>query len=291
MTVSYSTFQAMLKMNILDEELHKEIQGILNEPENDRESRPGAKLAQDKFNRVTKKVRELSKRGEDTGLQDGKPKKGSSRAVFFPSEHKEITVDGKTAKHPTVVKVAFHGTLDPHTGDSRLLGEHQNEVEADNYHQREHSTLIPNHDGSYTHNPHGILAPVLDHHPDHHWIEMSHVDNMSGSKFTQLTKTPEHPKGLKHAEFKRALENDWDAAHGRHSGEDGLDHVRSHPFYEAVQDHMYSSDMQPHDLDLRNMGSWKHPVTGKEQPVIRDYGFNKNIAKLYTQARKNKYKW
>ena len=76
MTVSYSTFQAMLKMNILDEELHKEIQGILNEPENDRESYPRAKLAQDKFNRVTKKVRELSKRGEDTGLQDGKPKKG-----------------------------------------------------------------------------------------------------------------------------------------------------------------------------------------------------------------------
>lgn len=58
----------------LTEELHKELQDVLNEPENNRDNSYD-KAHQNKLNNFTKKVRELSSRGEDSGLEDSKPKK------------------------------------------------------------------------------------------------------------------------------------------------------------------------------------------------------------------------
>jgi len=136
-----------------------------------------------------------------------------------------------------------------------------------------------------------VTAPVFDNHPDHHWLEMGKADKINKSKFKELTKTETHPKGLDFDHFTTALRNEHAEAHGQKTYENGEhDHLRTHPLYEATQDFMHSTDNHPGDLRLQNYGVWKHPVTGKEHPVIRDYGFSNNIAKLYTEGRRNAVK-
>lgn len=169
------SFKELLEQRIITEEIHKELQSILNEPEADRGERPAVYAHTQKLNRFVKKFKSLAANNEDTGLEDGKPKKGSSRAVFFPNEPKQIHIDGKPAAQHTAVKIAFPGALDKHTGDSKLLGEHQNSIESDNYTRRAHSMLVEGRDGHYTTNEDGVTAPVLDSHPDDHWLEMRKV--------------------------------------------------------------------------------------------------------------------
>ena len=67
----------------ITEELHQELKSILNEPETNREQSVYSKLHQQKLNKFTKKFRSLVANNEDTGIENDKPKKGSSRAVFF----------------------------------------------------------------------------------------------------------------------------------------------------------------------------------------------------------------
>lgn len=275
--------------DLLTEALHKELQDILDEPENNRDTTYG-KTNQKKLNKFSSKVRDIANSGGDSGLEDSKPKKGSSRAVFFPKEHKDIVIDGVPAKQKTAVKIAFHGHLDKHTGDTHLLGEHQNAVESDHFTNKEYSVLSHDEHNKYHYNENGVTAPVFDHHDDNHWLEMGHADKLTGKKFTELTKTESHPKGLKFDEFHEALQNDHKMAHGNFSGVDNHDHIRSHPLYENMQDFMHTTGNHPADLALRNMGVWKHPVTGKEHPVIRDFGYSNEIDKLYTKAWRNKYK-
>jgi hypothetical protein len=285
------TFKQLVEQHYgaLTEELHKELKDVLNAPENDRDHVYG-KLHQRKLNNFASKVKDLAKRGEDTGLEGGAPKKGSSRAVYFPTDPKHITIDGHPAEQKTAVKVAFAGALDKHTGDHRLLGEHQNGVEADHFTRDNYSMLRNTNGHHYEYNPHGVTAPVLDHHEDDHWLEMGHADKLTGKKFTELTKTESHPKGLKFEHFHEALMNDHNAAHGNHSGTDAHDHVREHPLYEHMQDFIQTTGNHPVDLRLQNMGVWKHPVSGKEHPVVRDYGYSNDIAKLYTKGRMNSMK-
>lgn len=270
----------------LSEEIHQEIKKIMNDDSYNRSS---------KLNRITKKLRDLNDRGEDSGIENSTPKKGSSRAVFFPKEDKPATVDGKPVKLKSAVKIAFKGTLDPYTGSHKLLGEHQNEVESDHLIRDTHGMLSRDHEGNYHTNEHGVLAPVLDHHHDDHWIEMGHARNMSKADFRNATKTEKTPKGLDFDHFHNHIMNQWDEAHGRpgtrHVPESAVDDIESHPLHDNVMDFIHNTDNHPADLVRGNWGIWRHPVTGKEHPVIRDYGFSKDISKLYHQASKNKYKW
>lgn len=290
------SFKYFSQYNIT-EELHQELKDVLNAPENDRESggySPG-RLHQDKLNKFTKKFRALVSNNQDTGIENDKPKKGSSRAVFFPKNPKKINVDGQDIKQHTAVKVAFAGALDKYTGDSHLLGEHQNSAEADWFTRQNHSMLHKENDGSYTSNPHGVTAPVLDDHPDHnHWLEMARAEKLTPSKFSELTKTKTHPKGLHFGKFVDTLKHAHSEAHGdTHHGsittEAERDHIRQHPLYENTEDFMNNAGNHPGDLRLANYGVWKHPVTGKEHPVITDYGYINDINKLYTKARRNQY--
>jgi hypothetical protein len=285
------TFKQLVESHygVLTEELHQELKDVLNAPETDRSGTSG-KLYQRKLTNFSAKVKDLSKRGEDTGLEGGTPKRGSSRAVYFPTEPKHITIDGAPAQQHTAVKVAFAGALDKHTGDSHLLGEHQNIIESDHFTRDNHSMLRHTNDHHYEYNPDGVTAPVLDHHEDGHWLEMAHADKLTGKKFTELTKTESHPKGLKFDHFHEALKNDHAAAHGEHSGTDDHDHLREHPLYQNTQDFIYNTGNHPVDLRLQSMGVWRHPVTGKEHPVIRDYGYSNDIAKLYSKGGQNSMK-
>lgn len=270
----------------LNEAVHGEIKHILNDDSYSHKS---------KLSRVTSKLRELSSRGEDSGIENSAPKKGSSRAVFFPKDEHEMILDSKPAKMKTAVKIAFKGSLDAHTGSHMLLGEHQNEIESDHFIRNEYGVMHHDHATGQYHTNHdsGVLAPVIDHHDDHHWLEMGHARNMTSKDFSNATKTPTHPKGLNFDKFHSHLNHDYHQAHGTRGFGSGLseeehEHISSHPLTEKVKDFMYTTGQHPGDLVKGNWGMWKHPHTGVEHAVVRDYGYSDEVGKLYNKARKNK---
>jgi len=291
------TFKELINQNIITEEIHKELKAILNEPESERGERPAVYAHQKKLNRFTAKFKQLVANNEETGLEeeDGKPvkpKKGSSRAVFFPNKPKQIHIDGKPVEQYTAVKIAFPGKLDKYTGEPKLLGEYQNEAESDYYTRNNHSILSEDseHPGHYHTNEDGVTAPVFSTHPDDHWLEMAKTNKMTKAKFRSLTKHPSHPKGLDFDKFTDTLKKDHADAHGQpyYSGttDEEMDHIRQHPLYEKTQDFIYNTDNHPGDLRLPNYGVWTHPVTGKEHALIIDGGFNGANAKRYVDAQR-----
>lgn len=287
------TFKQLLEQNLITEEIHKELQSILDEPETERGARPAVLSHQKKLNKFVAKFKGLVNTGEDTGLEGGTPKKGSSRAVFFPKEPRKIVIDGKPVEQHTAVKIAFPGALDKFTKSHKLLGEHQNEVESDHYTRQAHSMLVEGKEGHFTTNEDGVTAPILGDHPDNHWLEMAKADKMTASHFKKMTKIPSHPKGLDFNKFVGSLQKSHDEAHGAQSyssvSDEEHEHIMQHPLYQKTEDFMHSTGNHPGDLRLQNYGVWKHPVTGKEHPVIRDYGFSNDISKLYKKARLNQF--
>lgn len=277
--------------NIISEEIHKDIQSIMDSD----------KHVNGKLNAVVKKTRELIKAGHETGLESDKPKKGSSRAVFFPKDNKEISVDGHKTSSPTAVKIAFAGVLDKHHGEKSLLGEDQNALESDHFVNRTYGILGHKSGGadheyeSSHHESGGVLAPVFGTHEDHHHLEMGRVTKLNAKDTAEATKTKEFPRGLKHDEIHDAMIHEHASAHGsfrpfsKHS-EEHLEHVKNHPWVEHAIDMMHATGMHPADLNTGNMGIYHHPITGKKHLAIIDYGFSNDISKKYTKARQNQFK-
>jgi len=265
-------------MKYLSEDVHSEITDVLD----------SQYPAKSKLNLITKKVRHLISKGIDTGLEGDKPKKGSSRAVFFPKDKKPVTVDGVNTSIPTAIKIAFHGALDNDTGSPYLLGEHQNEHEGDGMHQF-HAIIRNIHDRGYVTNHDGVVAPVLSNHPEHHWLEMFRTPDISKSKFKQLTKTKDMPNGMDFDRFSNVIMNDYDLSLGkrpRYSKDKEHDAYMEHPLTNNVLYFSANTGTHPGDITtIHNWGVFTHPVTGKESPVIRDYGYNDTVAKLYHKAR------
>lgn len=286
--------------HVLSEEIHSQLQEILDSPDSGN-SRTLYDSTARKLHNFTKVARKLIKNGEDTGLDGDKPKKGSSRAVFFPKDHKDITLDGKPAKIKTAVKIAFPGKLDKYkVGDERLLGEHQNEIEGDGYTRNKWGIL-------YQHDPHdetsfktnhesGVLAPVLSSHRDHHYLEMGHVSPMKKSDFQRLTVCKSHPKGIKFDDMYNTLNKEHSDAHGieghyipRSHTDSVHDNVMQHPFVQNLHEMMLETGMHPGDLRPTNMGIWTHPHTNKQYPVVSDYGYSDDISKHYWKRRQRLY--
>ena len=276
----------------LFEDLHPDLKSVL-----DNESYPAAH----KITMFTKKTRQMIKNGEDTGLEEDKPKKGSSRAVWFPKTPKNIVIDGTPTNVHTAVKVAFKGQLDAFTGDKKLLGEQQNEVEADqsNHH---YSILRPSEHtpGEYETNEHGILASVLDSHSEGHWTEMVKASKFDHSKFKEATKTEEMPKGMTFKDFSAAVLHEHELSKGlsgdylvKHMSEEHHQAVLDHPFTQSVLNYCYDTGTHPEDIARapRNWGIFTHPITGKHHPVIVDYGYNHDTHKAYQKARQKQCKW
>jgi len=272
---------------LIIEEFHPHIQEIM-----DNDSIPVA----NKLNMVTAKARNLIKAGVDTGMESDKPKKGSSRAVFFPKTPKRVTVDGHDVYAPTAVKIAFSGQLDKHHGESSLLGEDQNGKESDHHINRSYGILKNGHGDNYESSDHesgGVLAPVFGTHPEHHHLEMGRVTPAVSKDIAEATRTKEFPKGLKHEDIQEAMMHEHNMAHGMGGygqtpqNEDKLEKTKEHPWVEHAISMMHDSGMHPGDLGKRNMGIYHHPVTGKKHLAIIDYGFDSDIAKKYTKARMN----
>lgn len=262
--------------------IHPELQKVLDDPINDKRNQ--------KLTKFSKKVKDLISRGEDTGLQHDKPKKGSSRAVFFPKNPRQVEVDGKAVPANTAVKIAFKGKVDPYTEDETLLGQHQNEIETDHFLQQHYSVLSPQGDGKYKTNEHGVIPPVYDSHPDDHWLEAGHSRNMSRKDFKEATKHESAPKGLDFDTVHHHLLNEHREAHGMRKtyniSEEDAKAIDGHPLVDNLRDMMGNMGLHPADFNIDNWGMFKHPVTGKEHPVLRDYGCSDQIAKAYEKARK-----
>ena len=142
-------------LNFLAEDLHPELFDILDSNTD----------IHSKHKKITQHIRKLIANGIDTGLEGERAKKGSSRAVYFPKEEKEINIDGKKAKIKTALKIAFPGILDKpqFIKKAGMLGELQNNAEASEYFN-DHSILKK---GMYnnefvTNEEHGILAPIIN---------------------------------------------------------------------------------------------------------------------------------
>lgn len=268
----------------LSEAVHEHIQKIM-----DSEIDPKQKL-----NAVTKTARKLIAGGHDTGLEDTKPKKGSSRAVFFPKEHKHIELDGQKVSTPSVVKIAFAGHLDKYNKSGVLLGTHQNKIESDHYINHNYAVIRehphPDHAGKFVSNEHGILPPHFGHHPEHDHLEMGRVEKVTAKGFKDATKTPDFPKGISHKEFHDAVMHNWASAHGKDHYTDTpvhhLEKLQDHPLVENVNHFVGDTQNHPGDMRPANMGIWHHPVTGKKHVVISDFGYSNEIAKHYTDARR-----
>lgn len=270
---------------ILTEEFHPEIRSIM-----DSEDLP----IHHKLNQISKKLRELNKRGEFSGIENSTPRKGSSRAVFFSKDPEEIEIDGQKAHVMTATKIAFPGQLDKYTGDSMLLGEHQNIKEMDYHIQRHYSVLTPtDKDGSFKYNPHGVVFPILtDHNNGYHWLRSVKLDKFSSKDMQNHTKNSEFPKGITQKDFSDTLNYHHDECHGsRNRTYSQEEHEKfaklsEHPFVDSAISMMHDVGMHPGDISPKNMGTFVHPITGARHPVILDYGFDENIEKLYSKARK-----
>lgn len=266
------------------EELHQRIKDVLDD-----QHIP----VRDKNNYVSGLARQLINAGEDSGLEDSEPKQGSSRAVYFPSEHRKIKLDGHLVQTPTVVKIAFPGWLDRYNKSGSLLGEHQNQVESDPE-VTKHGVIRRTKNGDYETNPQGILVPHFGNHEGNHWVELGRVETLgelAPGAMAAVTKTEEMPEGLNHRRFSHVLDKGWSEAHGkRERWDDWENKIRNHPLVRKAEHLIGETGLNPGDFTEDNMGIWTHPVTGEKHVVISDYGYDNNVAKHYYAAKQERYK-
>lgn len=277
-----------LSYKVISEKLHPNIQSTLDSSKDHQNTHQ-------KFLNISHAIKGAIKRGEDTGLEDSKPKKGSSRAVYFPKDHHEVHIDGQKTKVPSVLKIAFHGQLDKYNDSGQSLGQHQNHAESDDWTNHHYGIIHEAAPGHYkTNHESGVLAPFLGGDSDNgHYIHQGRIHPIGKGDFRDLTKTEEFPKGISHDEFHAALMSHHADAHGtRHYSKFSPEHiekVQEHPFVEKVQDFVANTGQHPADLNKRNMGVWHHPVTGNRHLVIADYGYTGEVAKHYQNARLKMY--
>ena len=264
-------------LDTLMEELHQDLKSILSN-EN-----------ADKTNEFIETIKNLHKNNIDTGVSP-RMKKGSSRAIFFPTENKKITLDGKSTALPTVIKLAYTNDNDMFNDSGKLLGQHQNQSESHTL-NRMRFGVLKKEGNSYTTNPNGILSPVFETSKNHSWLEMARTKPLSNEQFTNLTKNSKYPEGITHkqlydvvnTEYKRQVENRESNLSGMSSNE--YKHVLNHPLTKKVLNTAIGAKLHPSDLRLENFGEWEHPVTNEKSPVIIDYGYTDKIADLYADSR------
>jgi hypothetical protein len=275
-TEAYETMYA--GNQILNEELHPEIQKIMDSDT----IAPKEKLSQ-----VTKKVKSLIGADQDTGLEGDKPKKGSSRAVFFPKDEKKLKIDGVETSSPTAVKIAYPGWADKKLRHPQLLGEMQNEAEGNSFINNNYGVFRhDHHTGEYHTNENPVLAPVFGIHPENHHLEMGRVERFNAKDMAAATKTKEFPKGLKLSDVSDAMKYHHEMAHGKGRHNPEMEKISDHPYVANMIDMMHNSGMHPGDIVPHNMGIYRHPVTKEGHPVIHDWGLTNELGKLYAQARK-----
>jgi hypothetical protein len=278
---------------VIMESLHPELRNIIQQKDTHK----------NKKNLIVKKIKELSERGEPTGVEGNMPV-GSSRAYIKHSDPTPIKIDGQDHFIHFGTKIAITSKLDryhdKHEYDGMSLGQMQNYHENNDYYvQRRFRVLVPKEgekNSFITNHEHGIFPPLLEHDTQHHnWSDVGHVDDISKKQFRNLTKTPEFPDGIKHEEFVDALIRDHNLANGKHwfrtkEEESRLNKVSEHPLFQKFVQYHRETGNNPYDYQqIKNMGIWTHP-NGKQFIVARDHGFANEVAEAYRNANIKKRK-
>lgn len=257
---------------------------------------------------VDKAIKGVASKYEKSGIEGNMPK-GSSRAWLTHEEPTHVQIDGHHTRMKTGTKFAITSSLDKHRDKEKYpdsLGTMQNQTENGDYYVNQHHRVLANdpdhrHDPSdptspkekYKTNEHGIFPPLVDHDHEHHqWSEIGHSRDLKAGDFNRITKSPDHPKGISHSDFTSSMNRFHDSHNGRYHKSDEkheahLDHVDSHPLVQNFQDYHGNFGHSPKDYEQKkNLGVWKHPVTGKEHIVARDHGFSNEVEKAYRDTRR-----
>ncbi len=268
--------------SMLTEELHSDIKNILAKPFRGNPNR---------VHELANTIRSLAEAGIPSGVTDDKPKRGSSRAVFFMSEPHEAFIDGEKAQIPHVLKTAFKGDLDNYIKpNTPILGQLQSMHEIES--AKTHGILLKDSNGNFTTNPDGFLPPVTDHGPHGSWMTVGKIDPLDSGTFRDLTKTPDYKKGITQKLFLQALTTHYDLASGLlRSTTPEIDDLILHPLVNKALRFCAKTKTDPYDFERRNLGIWTHPVTGEKHIVASDAGYSHDVAMAYMMARANKHVW
>ena len=278
--------------NVIVENLHPELQDIVT-------SKAASKAKQ---TQLANKIKDLTSRGETTGIEGNMPK-GTSRAYLQHSEPKNVIVDKKIVPMKVGTKVAIRASLDKHHNPSEHdglgLGAMQNRAEGgDHWVNNNYRVLSDTGHGHFeTNTDRGIFPPLVDHdHDSHEWTKVGHARDVKAADWKKLTKTESHPQGITHRDFVDTLirfhnRNNGKYWEGSREKEARLDHVEQHPLVQKFIDYHGNTGNAPHDYaQQKNLGVWKHPVTGEEHIVARDHGFDHDVEGSYRKARARSFK-
>ena len=278
--------------NVIVETLHPELQNVIH----------GGGSNKSKQAQLAKKIKDLTSRGETTGIEGNMPK-GSSRAYLQHAEPENIIVDNRIVPMKVGTKVAIRADLDKHHDhtkhDGLHLGAMQNHAEGgDHWTNQNYRMLTHTGNGHFVSNTEqGIFPPLIEHDErDHQWSKVGHARDVKASDWKRLTTTKDHPKGITHKEFADTLMRFHNRNNGKHwemtpQTERRMDVVEQHPLVQKFIDYHANTGNSPADyIQQKNLGVWKHPVTGEEHIVARDHGFSNEVEGAYRDARLNKIK-
>ena len=276
--------------NVIVENLHPELQDVVLSS--------GSRKSKQK--QLADKIKDLTYRGESTGIEGNMPK-GSSRAYMQHAEPENIIVDKKIVPMKVGTKVAIKSSLDryhDHTAhDGMHLGALQNHAENnDHWTNNTYRTLTHTGNGHFeTNTDRGIFPPLLDHdESDHQWAKVGHARDVKSSDWKKLTKTRNFPEGITHSDFVDTLvrfhtRNNGRYWEGTHRAEANMDRVQHHPLVQKFLDYHGNTGNSPADYrQQKNLGVWKHPVDGSEYIVARDHGYNNEVEGAYKEANKKR---
>lgn len=205
---------------------------------------------------------------------------GGNRAYVQHPNDKPIILDGVSTKIKLGTKIASV----KRPTDKHDYGVLQNIAETD---EKFKPYYIIQHTGysKFTHNPNGILATVLKKSKDGVYHEMLHATPLNeyidrnNKIFEHLTKHKDYPNGIGFNELMQNISNQYNNSFKSHQVKLN-DHILEHPLAKQLTHLIASTNAHPEDFSYDfNWGVWKHPVTGKEHPVIIDYGLTKQIMK------------
>lgn len=289
--MSIANFKEFLDCLIV-EELHPELHSIVKSPTS----------YMSKQSMIAAKLKNLSKRGERSGVEGNMPT-GSARAYLKHDEPHPINLDGKDTHIRAGTKVAITAALDKHhdhkAHDGMRLGALQNHAEGgDHWVNQNYRILTHDHENGKHHyksnKESGIFPPLLDHDHDHHeWTQVGHARDIKSGEFNKLTKTESHPKGISHKDFVDSLVRFHDRNNGKRwenktNRDVELDHVDKHPLVQKFQDYHGNTGHPPHDYhQKKNLGVFEHP-DGSHHIVARDHGFSTEVQHAYTKAQLKK---
>lgn len=277
-----------LKEELILEEIHKELHDVIS-------SSPIT--AKNKHKEIASKIKEITDRGEQTGVEGSMPK-GSSRLYLKHDKPIDVKIDGKKAKLQTGTKVAIRSNLDRHHDHKFFggsLGQIQMEAENGEFsNSRGNRVLEKVGENEFKTNKHGIFPPLIDHDElGNSWSHVGHVRDVSQKEFRELTKTKSHPQGITHKDFYVTLIREHNKSEGKHwqgspEREKHFDKVIEHPLVERFNVYHSNTGEPPHDyMEIKNLGVFEHP-NGTKQIVSRDHGFNENVRSAYLRSRRKK---